>query len=69
MGNFCAFLAVMSEIKTIHYIHGVVEATVSAVDQPTGVSAMIITYIILTISGLIGSAIAVDEVKSATLQD
>lgn len=30
---------------------------------------MIITYIVLAISGLIGSAIVVDEVKSATPQD
>ena len=30
---------------------------------------MIITYIVLAISGLIGSAIAVDEVKAATRHD
>ena len=60
----------MSEIKIIHFDYALAMAIVRPVrDHSSGVSTMIITYIVLAISGLIGSAIAVDEVKSATQHD
>jgi hypothetical protein len=38
-------------------------------DHSSGVTAMLITYIVLALSGLIGSAIAWDDVKAAAQQD
>jgi len=57
-------------IKTIHFIYKLEILTVATVrDHSRGVNAMLVTYIVLAVSGLIGSAIAVDDVKAATRHD
>lgn len=60
----------MENITIIHFIHAMIVSIVRTVrDHSTGVSTMVITYIVLAVSGLLGAAIAVDEVKAATQHD
>jgi len=57
-------------INIIHLTYVLVgDIVLPVIDRSSGVSTMIVTYIVLAISGLIGSVIAVDEVKSATQHD
>jgi len=55
----------MMFIKTMHLIHGEVGTIVRAVsDSFTRRNQMLITYIAIAVSALLGSVIAWDEVKS-----
>ncbi|MFA5628605.1 MAG: hypothetical protein WC965_14195 [Thiohalomonadaceae bacterium] len=57
-------------MKTLHYFYTGTLSIVGGVrDHQPGDTAMLITYIMFAISGLLGSVIAVDSMKAATRRD